>query len=105
MIPVDALNRISERKTYSEVTLSGCKQLCLKLHDETCSRIFFFPENRFCILTPDVGITVTENDNKSVEAASVFERHRCPGNCSINAYGFLSSIHPDYYIAVILKFR
>ena len=86
MIPVDALKRVSESKTYSEVALSGCKKLCLKLHDETCSRIFFFPEKRFCILTPDIGITVTENDNRSVQAAGVIERRRCPGNRSINVY-------------------
>ena len=79
LIPMEFLSQLRMSRTYSEVAFSGCKKLCLELHDEICSRIFFFPKIRSCILTPKTGKAVTNTSNQTVHAAAVFERQRCPG--------------------------
>ena len=79
MIPMEFLSQLRMSKTYAEVALSGCKKLCLELHDETCSRIFFFPKIRSCVLTPKTATEVRKISNQTAHAAAVFERQRCPG--------------------------
>ena len=60
---------------YVEVTFSGCKHLCERLHDDTCSQIVFLPFRRSCYLQPQEDLTLIRNSNRCIDAL-VYRRSR-----------------------------
>lgn len=75
---ITKLLEIPNSQQYSEVAFSGCEYLCQNLHNVTCSRVFYFPYKRTCVLTPRMEISMTSSVN-GCAIAVVYERHRCPG--------------------------
>ena len=60
---------------YVEVTFSGCKRLCERLHDDTCSQIVFLSHRRSCYLQPPQELTLTHASDGCI-VALVYRRHR-----------------------------
>ena len=63
---------------YVEITLSVCTDLCLHLHDHTCTLIIFIPKARSCILLPWYNITIVDN-SEDCELVELHHRHRQQG--------------------------
>ena len=60
---------------YVEVTLTGCKYLCERLHDVACSLLVMLPLHRSCYLQPDQRVLLTE-DVRGCFNALIYKRHR-----------------------------
>ena len=76
--PISQLTNITSSHRYSEITLSACKKLCQTLHDWKCSRIYFFPLSRTCVLTPRINFLTVKNDETCYPAV-IYNRTRCLG--------------------------
>ena len=74
------------------MTLSGCKYLCLFLHNHTCTIVIFVPNARSCILLPWHNITLI-NKSRDCEMVQMHHRQRKIGKKTIFAF-----IHLYYYM-------
>ena len=81
-IPMQALHEGVENlghwKIYAEVTESGCKDLCLHLHDHACTILIYFPNKRDCLMIPRIAVDMNFQE-QDCETALIFERKRCTG--------------------------
>lgn len=84
------LSQINATHQYSEIAVSGCKYLCQHLHDTTCSRVFYFPGNRSCILTSrqEIPLKYLIRGAADCQRVVIHERTRCPGRESFCMQSF-----------------
>ena len=87
-LPTDYSPRVSYN-FYVEVTLDGCKYLCQRLHDITCTQIVFLPVQRSCYLQPDQDVPLQEN-MKGCSDAMIYKRKRDTGK-----FAFSNKWHSD----------
>ena len=63
---------------YVEVNLSGCKYLCMSLHNSTCTFVMFLPNTRSCILLPRINISIID-EFSGCRRVEIHRKHRQKG--------------------------